>query len=127
MFFFKVLLDVSQRHLYGTAETALLLLRDFLDFPDRPFSLHAFCNHRKALSSGFVDVGQFWRSPYAVYTFKHLWEKGVRVCAYQPGRSRQPRPGPGHREPRDLQLERRHRQQEEDVQEAHAAPALRLR
>lgn len=75
MFFYKVLIETYYRQIDKNPEACLYLLKHFLDQPDRIFSIHNFCKHRQNLISGAVDVGEFWRSTYAIYTFKYIWEK----------------------------------------------------
>lgn len=75
MFIFKALVDTYMYHYRADSTAAVQLLHHFLDQPDRAFSLHSFCRHRQFAEASSVDVGEFWKSTYAIYTIKYLWKK----------------------------------------------------
>lgn len=76
MFMYKVLSETYQQHFYLKKSVKLELLNHFLDIPNRQFSIHKLCQHRQQQGSSTVEVGEFWRANYALYTLKALWEGG---------------------------------------------------
>lgn len=81
MFMYRVLSETYQQHLPLKKSVKLELLNHFLDFPDRAFGIHKFCQHRQNQHSSSVEVGEFWKPNYALYTLKALWESCAGLYA----------------------------------------------